>query len=69
MFVSVSKSLGVARRLEGSVRDGVRHPKRIGFLSFGAWRGWLKVENRDYWRYELDREGPFRALIAKPAPR
>jgi hypothetical protein len=23
-------------------------------------RAWLKVKNRSYWRYELEREGAFR---------
>jgi hypothetical protein len=24
-------------------------------------RGWVKTKNRDYWRYEMEREGAFNA--------
>ena len=24
-------------------------------------RGWIKTKNRDYWRYEMEREGAFKA--------
>jgi hypothetical protein len=24
-------------------------------------RGWIKTNNRDYWRYEMEREGAFKS--------
>jgi len=29
-------------------------------------RKWVKIKNRDYWRYELEREGAFRRRNARP---
>jgi bifunctional non-homologous end joining protein LigD len=41
----------VAKRIDGRYRPGER--------------GWIKVKNRDYWRYELERE----SAINKRRPR
>jgi len=39
--------------------EGVVVKRRTGRYVSGRAR-WLKVKNRDYWRYELEREGAFR---------
>jgi bifunctional non-homologous end joining protein LigD len=36
--------------------EGVVAKKRSGRYVSGD-RGWVKTENRDYWRYEMEREG------------
>jgi bifunctional non-homologous end joining protein LigD len=41
--------------LEGVVAKRLREPYRSGD------RSWVKIKNRSYWRYELEREGAFRA--------
>jgi hypothetical protein len=28
-------------------------------VSLGRRRAWIKTKNRDYWRYEMEREGAF----------
>jgi bifunctional non-homologous end joining protein LigD len=38
--------------------EGVVAKKRSGRYLPGE-RRWVKVKNRDYWRYELEREGAF----------
>jgi bifunctional non-homologous end joining protein LigD len=39
--------------------EGVVAKKRTGRYQPGE-RGWIKTKNRDYWRYELEREGAFK---------
>jgi ATP-dependent DNA ligase len=41
--------------LEGVVAKRLHEPYLCGV------RGWVKVKNRDYWRYELEREGAVRS--------
>jgi ATP-dependent DNA ligase len=41
--------------LEGVVCKRLRQPYLCGE------RAWVKVKNRNYWRYELEREGAFRS--------
>jgi bifunctional non-homologous end joining protein LigD len=38
--------------------EGVVAKRRSGRYVPGG-RGWIKIKNRDYWRYELEREGAF----------
>jgi ATP-dependent DNA ligase len=38
--------------------DGVVAKQRSGRYLTGE-RGWVKTKNRDYWRWELEREGAF----------
>ena len=33
----------------------VAKPRRSRYVS--GERGWVKIKNRDYWRYEMEREG------------
>jgi ATP-dependent DNA ligase len=40
--------------------EGVLVKRRSGRYLPGE-RGWVKVKNRAYWRYELEREGALRA--------
>ena len=40
--------------------EGVVAKRRAGRYLSGQ-RGWIKAKNRDYWRYELEREGAIRA--------
>ena len=40
--------------------EGVVAKRRSGRYSPGE-RGWIKTKNRDYWRYELEREGAIRS--------
>ena len=47
------------RELEGVVAKRVDSPYRPGE------RGWVKIKNREYWRYELERE----SAINKRRPR
>lgn len=46
------------QELEGVVAKRVDEPYRSGE------RTWVKVKNRSYWRYELEREGALRRRIA-----
>jgi bifunctional non-homologous end joining protein LigD len=46
------------QELEGVVAKRVNEPYRPGY------RGWVKIKNRDYWRYELEREGALR--VSRP---
>jgi bifunctional non-homologous end joining protein LigD len=39
--------------------EGVVAKRRSSRYASGE-RGWIKVKNRDYWRYEMEREGAFR---------
>ena len=39
--------------------EGVVAKRRSGRYLPGE-RGWIKTKNRDYWRYELEREGAFK---------
>ena len=38
--------------------EGVVAKRRSGRYVSGG-RGWVKTKNRDYWRYEMEREGAF----------
>jgi hypothetical protein len=40
--------------------EGVVAKRRTGRYVPGE-RGWVKTKNRDYWRYEMEREGAFKA--------
>jgi bifunctional non-homologous end joining protein LigD len=40
--------------------EGVVAKRRSGRYVPGE-RGWVKTKNRDYWRYEMEREGAFKA--------
>jgi ATP-dependent DNA ligase len=40
-----------SRRLEGVVAKRLNEPYRPGV------RAWIKTKNREYWRYEMEREG------------
>ena len=40
--------------------EGVVTKKRSGRYVSGE-RGWVKTKNRDYWRYEMEREGALKA--------
>jgi bifunctional non-homologous end joining protein LigD len=40
--------------------EGVVAKRRSGRYLPGD-RGWIKTKNRDYWRYEMEREGAFKA--------
>jgi bifunctional non-homologous end joining protein LigD len=40
--------------------EGVVAKRRSGRYVPGG-RGWVKTKNRDYWRYEMEREGAFKA--------
>jgi bifunctional non-homologous end joining protein LigD len=57
-LVTVAQERGlegvVAKRLSGSYRPGER--------------GWVKVKNRAYWRWEIEREGAIRARTRAFAP-
>lgn len=44
--------------------EGIVAKQRRGCYRPGE-RGWMKIKNREYWRYELDREG---AINAKGRP-
>jgi bifunctional non-homologous end joining protein LigD len=39
--------------------EGIVAKRRAGRYAPGE-RGWVKVKNRDYWRWELEREGAIR---------
>lgn len=57
LFASASGaagSAGFAHELEGVVA------KRRASLYRPGERGWVKIKNREYWRYELEREGAIR---------
>jgi ATP-dependent DNA ligase len=43
--------------------EGVVAKKRAGRYLPGE-RGWIKTKNRDYWRWEMEREGAFNAASA-----
>jgi bifunctional non-homologous end joining protein LigD len=48
------------RELEGIVAkrsDGLYRPGQ---------RGWIKIKNRDYWRYEMKREGAIESRLRRP---
>jgi ATP-dependent DNA ligase len=32
-------------------------------------RGWVKVKNRDYWRYEMERAGAFNSVVSRRGQR
>jgi bifunctional non-homologous end joining protein LigD len=40
--------------------EGVVAKRRTGCYSPGE-RAWIKMKNRDYWRYEFEREGAIRS--------
>lgn len=40
--------------------EGIVAKKRSGRYACGE-RAWIKTKNRDYWRYELEREGAMRS--------
>jgi bifunctional non-homologous end joining protein LigD len=40
--------------------EGVVAKRRAGRYTPGE-RGWIKTKNRAYWRYEMEREGAFKA--------
>jgi len=40
--------------------EGVVAKRRSGRYVPGG-RGWIKVKNREYWRYEMEREGALRS--------
>jgi bifunctional non-homologous end joining protein LigD len=46
--------------------EGVVAKRRSGRYLSGE-RGWVKVKNRDYWRYELERESAIRHRARRPA--
>ena len=39
--------------------EGVVAKRQSGRYTPGG-RGWVKTKNRDYWRYEIEREGAFK---------
>jgi bifunctional non-homologous end joining protein LigD len=41
--------------------EGVVAKRRSGRYVTGGPGSWVKVKNRDYWRYEMEREGVFKA--------
>jgi ATP-dependent DNA ligase len=53
----------MARLLWTAVREheleGVVAKRRSGRYVSGG-RGWIKLKNRDYWRYDMEREGALR---------
>jgi ATP-dependent DNA ligase len=42
------------QELEGVVAKRLNESYKPGY------RGWVKTKNRDYWRYEMEREGAFK---------
>ncbi len=40
--------------------EGVVAKRRSGRYVSGE-RGWVKTKSRDYWRYEMEREGAFKS--------
>ena len=50
--------LPVRAILDGEL-EGVVAKRRSGRYLAGA-RGWIKTKNRNYWRYEMEREGGFK---------
>jgi bifunctional non-homologous end joining protein LigD len=41
--------------------EGVVAKRRSGRYVPGARGSWVKTKNREYWRYEMEREGAFKA--------
>ena len=50
----------MSKRRSGSVTVGVV-AKRLDESYVSGQRRWVKVKNRAYWRYELEREGAIRS--------
>jgi bifunctional non-homologous end joining protein LigD len=45
--------------------EGVVAKRRAGLYRPGE-RGWVKIKNREYWRYEMEREGAITAAKRQP---